>query len=134
MKKALIAAKINVENVIQAFDEMDRNNDNLVRYEEFRYYVSQLKNQDASHLINVQNLVATSIEEERLQVYKVYWDQMAAHGDDKVSKEDAIEVIRENASKTLSPSFVKALQIQMDITQDGWIDFHEFSRACEKIF
>ena len=39
-----------------AFDEMDVNRDNLVTYEEFRYYVSQVPGYDISQLINVDNL------------------------------------------------------------------------------
>ena len=52
----MLAAKVSVECVIMAFDEMDRNRDQLVTYEEFRYYVSQVPGIDVSKLINVENL------------------------------------------------------------------------------
>lgn len=45
IKKALIQAEVEVEDVVSAYDEMDRNNDNLITYEEFRYYVGVVKKQ-----------------------------------------------------------------------------------------
>ena len=38
-----MAAGVQVLDVVQAFDEMDRNRDNLITYEEFRYYVGVVK-------------------------------------------------------------------------------------------
>ena len=52
---------------------------------------------------------------------------------EKISKEQAIECLKDNAQGPLSPAIVQALKKQMDINADGQIDYHEFARACEKI-
>ena len=135
MKKALLAAEVSVECVIMAFDEMDRNRDQLVTYEEFRYYVSQVPGIDVSKLINVENLshMMTTSDGQRLEQWRDTWLTKANSADEKISIEDAVDCLRENARQKLSAAIIRGLKTQMDVNADGMIEFFEFARACEKI-
>ena len=66
-------------------------------------------------------------------VFREFWDTDHPNCE-TISLHQAIETIRSRASYELSDGLVKALEKQMDINQDGAIDFNEFARACAKIF
>ena len=96
VKKALLAAKVSVECVIMAFDEMDKNRDQLVTYEEFRYYISLLPGVDVSKLINVENLshMMTTSDGQRLEQWRDTWLTKAESADDKITIDQAVECIK----------------------------------------
>ena len=139
ISKALIAAKCDADKVVQAFDEMDRDRNKLITYEEFRYYVAMVR-KDYS-MITVHNFshdmttsgVGTTHDETRFEQWRPTWRQKATAGQDKIDKQEAIDCLKDNARQPLSPGMVRALQQQMDVNCDGLIDFNEFSRACDKI-
>ena len=120
VRKALIAAGIDVERVVQAFDEMDRDRNNLVTYEEFRYYVAcvhkdhsmiTVNNFSLSHDMTTSGFGAGSTtDESRFEQWRKTWHQKAHSGQEKIAKEDAIDCLRDNATQPLSPGMVKALQ------------------------
>ena len=110
--KALIAAGIQVEDVISAFDEIDKNRDNLVTYEELRFYVkTSLGEDNVDHLITIDNfnLALSSSDAKRLNVWRSLWHQIAQSDDDKVSKEAVLEILEENCDEPLSPEIKQAL-------------------------
>lgn len=129
----MIAAGIDAVDVVQAFDEMDRNRDNLITYEEFRYYVGVVLG-DSSQL-NVSNFAhqMTDQDKERLEVWRQQWNKTATMDQDKITKEDAIDNMRMAIKEPMSPGLVRSLQTQMDVNGDGMIDFLEFARACDKV-
>ena len=49
----MIAAGCDAVDVVKDIDEMDRNNDNLITYEEFRYYVGVVKGK--TNMVSVMN-------------------------------------------------------------------------------
>ena len=103
--KALIAAGIEVEDVISAFDEIDKNRDNLVTYEELRFYVkTSLGEENVEHLITVDNfnLALSSSDAKRLNVWRSLWHQIAQTDEDKVGIEDVIEILEQNCDEPLS--------------------------------
>ena len=134
--KALIQAGIDVEDVVSAFDEIDKNRDDLVTYEELRYYVRTfLGEENCERLINVQNFDVdlSSSSAQKLQQWRALWDQIQQVEDGKVTKEDAIECIHQNCQMGLSPAIKRALEHQIDVNQDNMCDYYEFARACEKV-
>ena len=84
VRGALIAAGINAVDVVKTFDEIDRNRDNLVTYEEFRYYVGVVQGQ--TQMLNVSNLshMMTASDEQRLEVFRDQWNVVAAEGQDRI--------------------------------------------------
>ena len=120
-------------NVIETFDEMDRNNDNVITYEEFRYYVGVVKG-DTS-LLTIQNFSHSlpAADLNRLEQYRGDWLEVAAQGQEKIEQQEAVELIQSLAAEPLSVPMVKALEAQMDVNGDGMIDYYEFARALDKI-
>ena len=93
IRAALIAAGIDCVDVVTAFDEIDRNRDNLITYEEFRHYVGVVKGD--SSLLDFHSM--TGSDETRLEVFKEYWE--ADHPDcEKIELHQAIESIRSRAT------------------------------------
>ena len=133
IKKALIQAGIDAVDVVQAFDEMDRNGDNLITYEEFRYYVNHIMGNDNA-VYDTHHGPGFRMTE--LQKWMDYWPEnytAEGPGREKISKDEAIAAMKEYAKEPMSPGLVRALQNQMDINGDGLIDFYEFARASEKV-
>ena len=81
---ALIAAGINAVDVVKTFDEIDRNRDNLVTYEEFRYYVGVIQGQ--TQMLNVNNLshMMTASDAQQLEVFREQWNIVAEDGVEKI--------------------------------------------------
>ena len=112
---------------------MDRNRDNLITYEEFRYYVGIIQGDMSQLNVNNMSKSLNSNEETKLEVWRDQWRKTARRGEDTISKEDAIDNIKEQVREPMSPGLIRSLQTQMDINGDGMIDFHEYARACEKV-
>ena len=122
--------------MVSAFDEIDKNRDDLVTYEELRYYVrSFLGEHNCGHLINVDNFDVSmnSSNAKRLSHWRSLWNTIPQIEDDRVSKEDAVECISQNCGTSLSPGIRRALEHQIDVNQDDMCDYYEFARACEKV-
>ena len=62
---------------MQAFDEMDRNRDNLITYEEFRYYIGIIKGQTNQLSVNNFAHSMSADESTRLDVWRNQWYQTA---------------------------------------------------------
>ena len=65
--------------------------------------------------------------------WRQQWNITAGHGQDKITKDDAIENLKQAVREPMSPGLVRSLHTQMDVNGDGQIDFHEFARACDKV-
>eukprot|EP00354_Favella_ehrenbergii_P011402 CAMPEP_0170459542 /NCGR_PEP_ID=MMETSP0123-20130129/6192_1 /TAXON_ID=182087 /ORGANISM="Favella ehrenbergii, Strain Fehren 1" /LENGTH=54 /DNA_ID=CAMNT_0010724155 /DNA_START=339 /DNA_END=503 /DNA_ORIENTATION=- len=52
----------------------------------------------------------TTSDEQRLEQWRDTWNQMSANEEDKITKEDAIECIKQNAQEPLSRGLIKALR------------------------
>ena len=112
---------------------MDRNRDNLITYEEFRYYVSYVLGDNSQLGVPSGFGELSEADVSRLENWRDHWQSAGGAEDSKINKEEAIAAMKEYAREPMSPGLVRALQNQMDINGDGQIDFYEFSRACEKV-
>ena len=68
---------------------MDRNRDNLITYEEFRYYVGVVMGDNSK--LSVNNLTVSAKDEARLEVWRQQWHKTARGGEEYILKEDASE-------------------------------------------
>ena len=108
IRGALIAAGIEAVDVVQAFDEMDRNRDNLITYEEFRYYVGIVMGDTTKLTVN--NLSQYQGNDDgKLNVWRKQWNKAAINGQDKISKDEAIDSMRDAATQPMSPGLVRSL-------------------------
>ena len=105
ISRALIAAKCDADKVVQAFDEMDRDGNKLITYSEFRYYVATVQRNYS--LITVDNFSPTkgragqeSLDDiNRKNKWRPVWDRRASYRrNDKLQKQDAIDLIKETSS------------------------------------
>ena len=81
IRGALIAAGIEAVDVVQAFDEMDRNRDNLITYEEFRYYVGIVMGDTSKLTINnLSQYQDGNRDDSKLNVWRGHWNKTASQG------------------------------------------------------
>lgn len=81
IRGALIAAGIETVDVVKAFDEMDRNRDNLITYEEFRYYVGVVMGDTSKLSIdNLSNLDKNVGANKKLEVWRKQWNKTVNRG------------------------------------------------------
>ena len=108
IRGALIAAGIEAVDVVQAFDEMDRNRDNLITYEEFRYYVGIVMGDTTKLTVN--NLTQYQGKDNgKLEVWRKQWLKTDGRYHDKITKDEAIECMRDAATQPMSPGLVRSL-------------------------
>ena len=84
---ALSAAGLEPIDTVKAFGEMDRNNDNLVTYEEFRYYVGVVIGDTSMLTIdNLSSLDKNGDNDKKLEKWRSQWNKTVSYGHDKITK------------------------------------------------